>query len=260
MKGVLVFLFLIFFTIGQINGYQARRKPDHLKQAALSNLELWGDDQGSELRYQCGNKTVFKYDIDTNQLLEDADQIKKNEESRADQDSSSISLNEVRTVLGGTGGGWTAKDAVETVTKGKSKKKLALEVLAGVSGISIGEWAAAVWEPSCDELSGTTVLEDPATWKQLERSKYIRYREGVRRSDAIAVLEDTLANDGQLSEDEKREINVALKAFSDGDLIDSEHDFKSEDFTQLYKVEDLGEKYRAAYVMRAQTPSVGPRH
>ena len=117
-----------------------------------------------------------------------------------------------------------------------------------------------MWEPSCDELSGTTVLEDPATWKQLERSKYIRYREGVNGSDAIAILEDTLANDGQIVESEKTEINNALKAFSDGDLIDPEYDFKSEDFAELYRVEDLGRKYLAAYVMRKHTPSVASRH
>ncbi len=260
MKEVIIFLFIIFFAIGHINGYQARRKPDHLKQAAMSNLELWADDQNSELRYKCGNKTVFKYDVDANQLLEDADQIKKNEESRANQDSSDVSLNDVRTVLGGTAGAWTAKDAVEAFTKGKSKKEIALKALAGVSGYSVGEWVAAVWEPSCDELSGTTVLEDPATWKQLERSKYIKYREGVKGSDAIAILEDTLANNGQIGEGEKTEINDALKAFSDGGLIDPEYDFKSEDFAELYRVEDLGEKYRAAYVMRTQTPSVASRH
>jgi len=260
MKEAIISFFIIFFAIGHINGYQERRKPDHLKQAAMSNLELWADDQISELRYQCGKKTVFKYDVDTNQLLEDADQIKKNEESRANQDSIPVSLNDVQIVLDTSAGAWTVKDAVQVYTKVKSKKEMALKALAGVSGYSVGKWAAEVWEPSCDELSGTTVLEDPATWKQLERSKYIKYRDGVKGSDAIAILEDTLANDGQIGEDEKKEISDALKAFSNGDLIDPEHDFNSKDFVELYKVENLAEKYRAAYVMRKQTPSVGPRH
>lgn len=259
MREAIIFFFVVFLAIGHINGYQARREPDHLKQAAMTNMELWEDAGHYQFHYTCNDRTIYKYDIDSNELLEHIDQIKKNEESRATRDLSSISLNDVRTVLGGSVGAWTLKDVVEFYIKDKCKKKIVLNAFAGVSGYSLGKKTAAVWEPSCDELSGTTVLEDRASWKQFERSQYIESRDDIIESGAIVILEDTLANDGRVGEDEKREINDAIKAFSDSNYIDPEHDFESGDFEKLYRIQDLGEKYRAAYVMRQQTPSIGPR-
>lgn len=227
-------------------------------QIALNHLELQEADGKLLIVYQCKDQTPFKYNIDTKLFTEDDWQIDKNFKSRAKRGGFPVSSDTALKLVSWTGGALTAKDLWEAARRRKGKKEAASSLLGAASGYSLGYQMASIWEPDCENVSVTSLLEDPQAWETLEKIVYVENHNQVQKSAAISVLEDTLTNDPGISVNEKKEISDAVKAFSAGSSIAPQLGLKSGDFEELVKTKTFGKKYLLPYRVRQRTPSISP--
>lgn len=227
-------------------------------QIALNHLELQEANGKLSIIYQCKNQTPFKYNIDTNLFTEDDWQIDKNFKSRAKRGGFPINSDTALKLVSWTGGALTAKDLWEVARRRKGKKEAASSLLGAASGYSLGYQTASIWEPDCDDVSVTSLLEDPEAWKTLEKLVYVESHNQIQKSATISILEDTLANDRHITVDEKKEVSDAVRAFTAGSSITPQLGPKSVDFEEMVKTKALGKKYLSPYRVRQQTPSISP--